>query len=122
MGGRAAEMEFGYGITPSASSDLKNATKLAKTMVCEYGMYQDEMGLAVFDSEDCGKDENVRTLINQILADELERARQIVRENTKEVTQIVEALLNSPQKSLTKSQLAEICDLSIGRRGEKVYD
>lgn len=122
MGGRAAEMEFGYGITPSASSDLKNATKLAKIMVCEYGMYQDEMGLAVFDSEDCGKDENVRTLINQILADELERARQIVWENTKEVTQIVEALLNSPQKSLTKSQLAEICDLGIGRRGEKVYD
>lgn len=122
MGGRAAEMEFGYGITPSASGDLKNATQLAKTMVCECGMYQDEMGLAVFDSEECEKDENVRKLINQILADELERARRIVRENTKEVNLIVEALLNSPQKSLTKSQLEKICDLSIGKEREKVYD
>ena len=64
----------------------------------------------------------MRKLINQILADELERARRIVRENTKEVNLIVEALLNSPQKSLTKSQLEKICDLSIGKEREKVYD
>lgn len=108
MGGRAAEQEFGYGLTPSAAGDLRYATDIAVRMVCEYGMYEDEMGLAVLDSKAYDTDEKAKLLVNRILSQELTKARCIVRENASKVTAIVEALLDSPQKSLNKQELSEI--------------
>ena len=108
MGGRAAEQEFGYGLTPSAAGDLRSATDIAVRMVCEYGMYEDEMGLAVLDSKAYDTDEKAKLLVNKILSQELTKARRIVRENASKVTAIVEALLDSPQKSLNKQELSEI--------------
>lgn len=53
LGGRAAEMVFADilgledGLTHGAVGDLKMATSIAADMVCRFGMYEEEIGLAV---------------------------------------------------------------------------
>jgi cell division protease FtsH len=108
LGGRAAEMECGYGLTPGASSDLKQATTLAKYMVCQYGMYEEEVGLAVISDEELQYNEKARQVINQILSEQLQQARQIVREEKDNLEKLVEAVLASKQKYLTKKDLEEL--------------
>jgi ATP-dependent Zn protease len=105
LGGRAAELECGYGLTPGASSDLQQATNLAKSMVCAYGMYEDEVGLAVISDEELRYNEKAKQVINQILSEQLKQARQIIREERENLERLVEAVLTSKQKYLTKKDL-----------------
>ena len=51
LGGRVAEELVFDDITTGASQDIKQATKLAKSMVTKYGM-SDEIGLICYDDED----------------------------------------------------------------------
>ena len=49
LGGRASEEHFFGRVTTGASSDLQNATRLARAMVMEYGM-SDRLGLPTYGS------------------------------------------------------------------------
>lgn len=105
LGGRAAEQEFGYGLTPGAAADLKNVTGIAKKMVCEYGMYGEEAGLAVLTEEEYRTDERAKALVNSILQEQLTKARTIVREKQEAVRRIVDNLQQNEQKYLTRRGL-----------------
>ena len=108
LGGRAAEQEFGYGLTPSASADLKNATRLATQMVCSYGMYEDEVGLAVVAEENIHNYPHIEKMINEILSQQLKQAREIIREKRDVMERLVHAVMNSEQKYLTQKELLEV--------------
>lgn len=108
LGGRAAEMEFGYGLTPGAASDLKVATDLAAKMVGSYGMYEEEIGLAVFDAEKSPMNEEAVALVNRILREQLGKARKIVALNRAVVEKLVETTRKSGQKCLRKKEIEQI--------------
>lgn len=113
LGGRAAELEFGYGITPSASADLANATELARLMVCCYGMYEEEVGLAVIKAEEYTENEKARALVNKILSEQLLEARRIINEERNALERLVDSLLFSKKKYLTK---VDIYNIYIGEK------
>lgn len=108
LGGRAAELEFGYGLTPGASADLKSATDLATKMVCDYGMYEETVGLAVIDSENLHNYPKAEQQINQILVEQLQLARKIVNEKRAVMDALVAGVMNSGQKYLTQKELLDI--------------
>ena len=108
MGGRAAELEFGYGKTPGASADLRMATRIAVRMVCEFGMYEEEIGLAVITEEEYRTDQKAKQLVNKILKEQLETAAKIVAENRNVLTALVRAVLENEQKFLTKKDIMDI--------------
>lgn len=108
LGGRAAEMEFGYGITPGAARDLEQATDLAAAMVCRYGMYEDRVGLAVISKEELVHNEKAKELINEILSEQLKLARQIISEKKDIVEQLVAKVMGSRQKYLTEKDILRI--------------
>lgn len=108
LGGRAAEMEFGYGITPAAARDLEQATNWAKAMVCQYGMYEDRVGLAVISKEELVYNEKAKDLINEILFEQMKLARQIITEKKDIVERLVAEVINSRQKYLTEKDILKI--------------
>ena len=108
LGGRAAEQEAGYGLTPGASGDLQQATDLAKQMVCLYGMYEQEVGLAVISEEELLHFEKARLVIKRILSEQLQQARQIIRNEREMLDTLVQKVLSSKKKYLTKKELEEI--------------
>ncbi len=107
LGGRAAELEFGYGLTPGATVDLEMATRCAVRMVCTFGMFEEEIGLAVLSEDEYRNDGKARALVNQILKEQLLQARKIVREKKDTVIRLVNAVLESEQKYLTKKDIME---------------
>lgn len=108
LGGRAAEMEFGYGITPAAARDLEQATNWAKAMVCQYGMYEDRVGLAVISKEELVHNEKAKELINEILSEQMKLARQIIAEKKDIVERLAAKVINSRQKYLTEKDILKI--------------
>lgn len=120
LGGRAAEMVFAdvlkieNDLTYGAASDLKNATKIAAAMVCKYGMYEEEIGLAVFDRKESKAegaevkfDEKEKELINRILSEQLKKAISILELNKDAVERLVKAVMdqNDKKKYLTKEEI-----------------
>lgn len=108
LGGRAAELEAGYGLTPGASYDLKNATKLATKMVCSYGMYEEEIGLAVISEENIHQYPEAQKLVNQILSQQMKKAREIIKEKRDALERLVYAVMHSEQKYLTQKELLNL--------------
>ena len=106
LGGRAAEMEFGYGRTPGASADIEFATKIAEDMVCRYGMYEEEVGLAVISAENIHNYPEAHKLVNQILMEQLSTAKEIIRKKKHIVEKMADAVC--AKKYLTKADLIEI--------------
>ncbi|HPM78927.1 MAG TPA: ATP-dependent zinc metalloprotease FtsH [bacterium] len=108
MGGRAAEQVALNTMTTGASNDLERTTKLARRMVCEYGM-SDELGPVTFGHREetvfLGRDishskefsektaqeidEEVRRIVNEAYA----KAVNIVTDNREALDRIAEALL-----------------------------
>lgn len=107
LGGRAAELEFGYGLTPGASSDLQKATDLAKAMVCELGMYEEEVGLAVLSKDELQTCPAAAKQVNLILSEQLRTARSIIDEKRDAMKRLVDAVMDSEQKYLTQKELLE---------------
>jgi ATP-dependent Zn protease len=108
LGGRASEMENGYGITPGAGSDLEKATESARKMVCEYGMYEDEVGIMVIPRDELKNRPDATKLINRILSEQLSRAREIVAQNSNAIKALVEAVMGNEKKYLTRKDMDEI--------------
>ena len=111
LGGRAAEEIFFNRVTTGASSDLQQATRLARAMVMDYGM-SNVLGLPTYGngnsnpflgremsyfgggrdySEEAAKaiDEEVK----RILAESYNRAVQIVRDNYDRMVQLADELM-----------------------------
>ncbi|CAI0401404.1 unnamed protein product [Linum tenue] len=110
MGGRVAEeLIFGENeVTSGASSDLQQATKLARAMVTKYGMSK-EVGLVSHNYDDNGKSMSTETrlLIEQEVRNFLERAynnaKTILTTHIKELHALANALLE--QETLSGSQI-----------------
>ncbi|MBQ8762728.1 MAG: AAA family ATPase [Clostridia bacterium] len=111
LGGRASELVFfgdENGLTTGPSSDLRNATAIAKNIVCNFGM-DDNIGLAVVQENELSTgamSQQIRDAINNILKTELENAKKILADNRKAVEKIVEELLQ--KNHLTTNEIDRI--------------
>ena len=108
MGGRAAEELVFNHFSTGASDDLRQATRLAREMVCHYGM-SDKIGPVSYDEQDgdvfLGRDfvsrknysekvaeqidEEVRGLLTRLYGE----ARQLLADNRPALDRIADALL-----------------------------
>jgi cell division protease FtsH len=115
LGGRAAEMEYygAHGIAAGASGDLEHATRLARKMVCRWGMFEEEIGLGVITQEEFQTNGAAQALVNRILSEQLGRARQIIVEKRALCDRMVEALLASKGKYLTQREIKEIYESAV---------
>jgi len=115
MGGRVAE-ELVYGedeVTSGASSDLQQATRLAKAMVMYYGM-SDEVGPVFYDNRDKISPETKAKIdleIKNMLDESYARATKLLTENRSTLNKLANALIE--HETLTG---AEIQDLIAGKR------
>jgi cell division protease FtsH len=108
MGGRAAEELVFHHFSTGASNDLKQATDLAKRMICKYGM-SDKLGPVSFGDDEhdvfLGRDfvmrkdysekkaEEIDEEVTRILRSLYDEARQILSDNRATLDRITEALL-----------------------------
>jgi cell division protease FtsH len=123
MGGRVAEeMIFGYEkVTSGASSDIRMATNLARSMVAEWGM-SDEVG-PIFHSHDqqevflghsIGQQKNTSektaNLIDQevknLVSDGHKKAQTILKKNAKDLETLAQGLLE--YETLSGDEIAEL--------------
>ena len=119
LGGRAAEIyKYGNesGLTHGPAGDLKNATYIATDMVCRYGMYEEEIGMIVSGGLELNNngeieikcDEKEKELINRILSEQLKEAIRIIETNKNALERLVNAVITSEKKYLTKEEIQEI--------------
>ncbi|HKE13123.1 MAG TPA: ATP-dependent zinc metalloprotease FtsH [Myxococcota bacterium] len=108
MGGRAAEELVFHHLSTGASNDLKQATDLAKRMICKYGM-SEKLGPVSFGDDDhdvfLGRDfvmrkdysekkaEEIDEEVTRILRSLYDEARQLLSDNRATLDRITEALL-----------------------------
>ena len=108
MGGRAAEELVFHHFSTGASNDLKQATDLAKRMICKYGM-SEKLGPVSFGDDDhdvfLGRDfvmrkdysekkaEEIDEEVTRILRSLYDEARQMLNDNRATLDRITEALL-----------------------------
>ena len=103
LGGRAAEEVFTGQIGTGASDDLERCTKIARSLVLVYGMsdklpnlnYNDstgqDMGFTKPYSEDTAR--LIDSEVQRIIAEQYERAKEILRKYAKEHNQIRDLLI-----------------------------
>eukprot|EP00045_Choanoeca_perplexa_P011989 m.129043 g.129043 ORF g.129043 m.129043 type:complete len:766 (+) comp15841_c0_seq4:70-2367(+) len=107
MGGRAAEEKiFGYDhVTSGASSDVEQATKMARTMVTKYAM-SDKVGPIMFADDDKISD-STRAVIEEetkkLLDDAMAQAKDILSKHEKEHHRLAKALLD--HETLTADEI-----------------
>ena len=108
MGGQAAEELVCEDVTTGASSDLQNATSVARKMVMEYGMSA-ELGPQTFEGgqgpvflgKDLGQGHNYSEAVAARIDDEVgkllrnarETAKSLIRENREALARLAERLL-----------------------------
>ena len=95
MGGRVAEeIIFGYDkVTSGASSDFKQATKMARSMVEEWGM-SDEMGTVYYGSD------QQEVFLGHSLAQQRSISEESVKNIDKEVKSLIDTCYNNAKKIL----------------------
>ncbi len=103
LGGRCAEiLEYGEdGINTSASSDLKNATRLAKAIVCDYGMTDDF--LMVLDNRES---DLVIGKVRAILKEQYQRTMEIIKTRLDKLHSLASELAS--RNSLCKEEIEAI--------------
>ena len=108
MGGRVAEEQIFGDITTGASADIEHATRLARMMVCSFGMV-DNIGPVRYGEfrnhphsridapmPDSLGNETAREIdmaIRNLVKDALETARKLLKENADELEKLAQALL-----------------------------
>jgi len=123
MGGRSAEEAVFGDVTSGASADLKEATRLARLMVCQWGM-SDEMGPQTFGEQQelmfLGREvsrtqdyseETSRKIdaeVNRILRESHDRAASLLKEHRDTLEQIAGLLLE--RETLDGRDVAEIVE------------
>lgn len=123
MGGRVAEeLIFGSDqVTTGASSDLKQATRLAREMVTRYG-FSDKVGLASADYADYGLSHETRQAIEEevkrMLDEANTRATKLLKSREKDLHMLATKLLD--KESLTGAELRQLCKLPM-RAGDMAF-
>ena len=138
MGGRAAEELFLNDMSSGAQQDINQATKLARAMVCEWGM-SDDLGLITYDdknntgqylgmnnyhektySDETAEkiDKAVLSLVNQAH----ERARQIIEDNRAKTELMAKMLVEF--ETLTAEDMKEILEdkWDVNKKKERVME
>jgi len=132
MGGRAAEEVFLNTVTSGAENDLKQATRLARKMILDWGMSKrlGQVALGgdheqVFLGEEIAQqrrysettareiDEEVRAT----LAEAYQRAKDVLQENHAGIDRVVEALIE--HEEIPGSQVSELLGLKQDQQEEK---
>ena len=109
LAGMGSEQVFNGEFDSGASSDLRNATRIAKRMVTIYGM--SKLGYAQIENPDGAMAIRVQEEINAILAECYESTLKIINENKKDIEKIVEFLLK--EKEITGEQFLEILNNNL---------
>ncbi len=128
LGGRAAERLVFGDITTGAADDLKRVTRIARRMVCQWGM-SDAVGPVAFQAGDphpfLGRElaqskdfseftaKTIDAEIRRIVQEREEKARRILSEHREELERIARALLE--KETLTPGQVGRIME---GRAGD----
>ena len=92
------------GISTGASGDLKQASQIAYSMICKYGM-DSSVGLCSLDDKKTIT-EDVRSRINSLLNEELKKAIDIIQNNRNIIDALVDALMN--KNKLSENEISEI--------------
>jgi cell division protease FtsH len=128
MGGRVAEeLTFGYDkVSSGASGDIQMATKLARSMVTQWGMseklgplqYEEQQGetfLGYSQTQRHNMSNETALLIDseikRLVEDGYERARTLLTKNKKQLTTLAEAMLE--YESLTGEEIKALLDDGI---------
>jgi len=127
MGGRIAEEMFTGDVSNGASGDIAQATKLARRMVCEWGM--SSLGMIRFSEENdyvfLGRDvsrareyseETARQIdseVKRLIDDAYRQATEMLEERRDKVKLIAEALLEF--ETLEGSQIKDLIELGYMR-------
>lgn len=110
LGGRIAEEIIFKNVTGGASSDLENATRITRAMVCRLGMTTN-LGTVVYNhhdhgsySQDTGKkiDDEIRNIIQNCYKE----VRELLEKNKNKLEALAQALL--VQETLTGEQAAKV--------------
>lgn len=108
LGGRAAEIVY-YGekdgVSTGASGDLEQATRVARAMICNYGM-DDEFGMAVMSAEEATRGPlaaKVSERVSAIIRDEMKNTVEIIVKNKHRMDRMVNALLE--KNKLTREEM-----------------
>ncbi len=107
LGGRAAELVFKYGLRSGVFSDLSVATRVATDMVCKYGMYEEEIGMAVIDEKELQYNKEAKALINRIISEQMKEATGIIEANQDAMKRLVDAVMKNGKKYLTDKEILE---------------
>lgn len=111
LGGRASEIAYygeEEGISTGASGDLEQATRIARAMICSYGM-DDEFGLAALSQEEATRgplSSEVSRRTNHILRREMEHTIAEIKNAKPRIDKLVDALLE--KNRLDKWEIEEL--------------
>ena len=111
MGGRVAEeLIFGeFEVTTGASSDLRQATRLAREMITKYG-FSERLGLASTEYSDYGLSHETRLVIEdevkRLLEEANQRARRLLKKHEKDLHMLAKQLLD--KETLTGAELRRL--------------
>ncbi len=124
MGGRVAEEIVLDDVASGASGDIRMATNLARSMVCEWGMsdalgmveYGDGGGGEVFLARDMGKSKNyseataqkIDSEIKRIIDEAYAKATELLTKHRKDLDVIADALME--YETLDGSHIVELMD------------
>ena len=120
LGGRVSEEMFLGEISTGASDDIKRATKIARSMVTEYGMSElgpvqyEEKSEGVFLGRDYAKSKNFSDQValeideqtRKIIEECYDKAKKIIKENKELILQLSDALMK--YETITKEQIESI--------------
>jgi cell division protease FtsH len=130
LGGRTSEEIFFDDVSSGASNDIQRATRLARSMVTEYGMsdlgpiqYEDASGSVFLGRDYANASKNFSTQIafeidkavREIIDSCHEEAKRIILEHKAEVTLIAETLLE--KETITAEEIQSL--VQNGRLPEK---
>ncbi len=111
LGGRAAEVAY-YGekdgISTGASGDLESATRVARAMICNYGM-DEEIGMAVLSPEEATRGPlagKISERVSKIIQREMDETVKIITRAKPRIDRMVEALLE--KNKLTREEMEEL--------------
>ena len=122
LGGRVSEETFLGEISTGASDDFKKATRIARSMVTEYGMsdlgpmqYEEQNG-SVFLGRDYGKTKNfsdqvaleIDREVRKIIDECYKNCKKIIKDNEKLIMLLADALMK--YETLTKEQIEYIVE------------